>query len=393
MTGDSIAAGMDYISALPDAILHIIFSDFPTKFVIRTSVLSKRWRHVWSDTPSLSIDCSEADPDSLNRTLANYSAPRIMSFDLRVSSKAHDIISLVEFAVSRKTEKLSLDFRDDCVYVYNFPGFFYTSSSLKQLVVDSGALDTIHVSWTSLRDLSLSFCKLSDASLAKIVSGSPLLESLTLHHCDNLGSLDLSELRQLKKLDIDNEGPTQIVAPHVHCLRLRHSHRQCSLEDVSSLTEAYLNIYCISCYYYKADLVQVYVLDMLEKLQSVKKLTFGAAFLQILSLAEICEFPFPMLKVEVLTLETMIVPSVIPGIAKLLQNSPGVKMLKLDIVSSKIILDADLNFYLDLKDLDQNQCWKPKDLDFSTSYEPKLMTSFMEFLMENTREDNLSQYN
>lgn len=163
----------------------------------------------------------------------------------------------------------------------------------------------------------------------------------------------------------------------------------------------------------------------------------------MLSLAEICDIPFPMLKVEVLTLETMIVPSVIPGIAKLLQNSPGVKLLKLDIVNSNIVpvflpwtssliptvhyiiiqkprpftflflihidkeslnfkvcmkhfyvlQDADLNYYLDLKDLDQNQCWKPKDLDFSTSFQPKLMTSFMEFLLENTREDNISQYN
>ncbi|XP_010452160.1 PREDICTED: F-box/LRR-repeat protein At5g02910-like [Camelina sativa] len=393
MTGDSIAGGMDLISALPDAILHIILSHFPTKFVIRTSVLSKRWKHVWSDTPTLSIDCSEADPDSLNRTLANYSAPRITSFDLRVSRKAQYIITLVEFAVSRNTEKLSLDFRDDCVCFYSFPGSFYASSSLNQLVVDSGVFDTVHVSWTSLKDLSLSFCKISDETLAKIVSGSPLLESLTLHHCDEIGNLDLSELMKLKRLDIDNEGPTQIVAPHIHCLRVRHSHRKCSLVDVSSLTEAYLNIYSSNCYYFKADFVQVYVLNMLEKLQNVKNLAFGAAFLQMLSLAEFCDIPFPMLKVEVLTLETMIVPSVIPGIAKLLQNSPGVKFLKLDLVNSKMISDWDLNYYLDLKGLDQNQCWIPKDLDFSTSLEPKLMTSFMEFLLENTREDNTSQYN
>lgn len=149
-----------------------------------------------------------------------------------------------------------------------------------------------------------------------------------------------------------------------------------------------------------------------------------------------------MLKVEDLTLETMIVPSIIPGIAKLLQNSPGLKMVKLDIVNNntipvylpmnlfffsyctldhnpktmsslfllflihidKVSLNSkfcmktfyvlqDLNRYLDVKGLDQNQCWKLKDLDFSTSVEPKLMTSFMEFLVENARDDNLSQYN
>ncbi|KAL1200113.1 F-box/LRR-repeat protein [Cardamine amara subsp. amara] len=398
MTGDSIA-GMDFISALPDAILHLIFSTIPTKFAIRTSVLSKRWRHVWSNSPSFAIDLNEADPNSLNQTLAHYSTPKITSFSLCISSSnVHQINSLIEFAISRNTEKLSLEFRDDCVWDYKFPDFFYNNSSVMQLLVDSGAFDTIPsptVFWTSLRNLSLSFCKLSDESFAKILSGSPMLESLKLHHCDKLRILDLSKLLELKRLDVDNGGPTQIVAPHIHCLRLRHSQKQCDLVDVSSLTEAYLNIYSSNYYLFsslKADFLIDNVLEMLEKLQNVKKLTFGAIFLQVLSLAEICGLPFPMLRVEVLTLETTMVPSVIPGIAKLLQNSPGVKMLKLDIVDCIIVPDAFLNSYLDVKGLDQNQCWKPKDLDFSTSFEPKLMTSFMESLLENTREDNLSQY-
>lgn len=283
MTGDSIA-GMDFISDLPDEILHIIFSHFPTKFVIRTSVLSKRWRHVWSDTPSLSIDCYGSDPTSLNKTLAHYSAPKITSFYLCfiTTKDHHDINSFIQFALSRYTEKLSLEFRYVGNYrIYSFPEFFYTNSSLKQLVIDSGALDTIHVSWTSLRDLSLSFCKLSDESFANIISGSPLLESLKLHHCDYLESLDLSKLLQLKRLDIDYHGPTQIVAPHIHCLRLRHSESQCSLVDVSSLTKAYLNIYFTSRYYSQYDLLQVNVLNLLQKLQNVEKLTFGTAFLQV----------------------------------------------------------------------------------------------------------------
>lgn len=267
MTGDSIAV-MDFISPLPDAIRHLIFSFFPTKFAIRTSVLSKRWKHVWSSTPYLSIDLSEADANSLNQTLAHYSAPKITSFDLCISRKAHQINNLIEFAISRNTEKLSLEFRDYCVGDYTFPDFFYNNSSVKQLSIDSGALDTIHMSWTSLRNLSLSFCKLSDESFAKIISGSPMLESLKLYHCDKLRVLDLSKLLQLKRLDIDNGGPTLIVAPHIHCLRLRHSQKLCGLVDVSSLTQAYLNIYCPDYYIFwslKADLHIDNVLSMLEK--------------------------------------------------------------------------------------------------------------------------------
>lgn len=57
----------------------------------------------------------------------------------------------------------------------------------------------------------------------------------------------------------------------------------------------------------------------------------------MLSLAALCGVRFPMLKVESLTLETMIVRSVIPGITKLLQNSPGLRKLTIHTVKCSII--------------------------------------------------------
>ncbi|KAF3506894.1 hypothetical protein F2Q69_00000110 [Brassica cretica] len=81
--------GVDLISSLPDVILQHIFSQIPTKYAIRTSVLSKRWK------------------------LPRYSSPKITSFRLSISTteaKPKQIDSLIEFAVSRSTEKLSLEF-------------------------------------------------------------------------------------------------------------------------------------------------------------------------------------------------------------------------------------------------------------------------------------------
>ncbi|CAG7861564.1 unnamed protein product [Brassica rapa] len=46
---------VDLISSLPDKMLHHILSFVPTKVAITTSVLSKRWRHVWCKTPYLSF--------------------------------------------------------------------------------------------------------------------------------------------------------------------------------------------------------------------------------------------------------------------------------------------------------------------------------------------------
>ncbi|XP_051179845.1 MEIOTIC F-BOX protein MOF isoform X2 [Lolium perenne] len=48
-------SGEDRISALPDAILHVVLSSLPSDETVRTCVLSRRWRHLWKSTPALRI--------------------------------------------------------------------------------------------------------------------------------------------------------------------------------------------------------------------------------------------------------------------------------------------------------------------------------------------------
>jgi len=141
------------------------------------------------------------------------------------------------------------------------------------------------VSWTSLKKLSLRFCELSDECIAKILSGCPILESLTLSHCIYLTVLDLSKSLRLRTLEIacniDNTRPRQIVAPHIHRLRLKTYQSPCALVDVSSLDEAQ-----VDCFIYShlktldAYLLQD-ILKMLEKLQNAEKLIFGCNILQV----------------------------------------------------------------------------------------------------------------
>lgn len=44
---------IDHISGLPDAILGHILSFVPTNSSVKTSILSKRWQHVWTKVPAL----------------------------------------------------------------------------------------------------------------------------------------------------------------------------------------------------------------------------------------------------------------------------------------------------------------------------------------------------
>ena len=128
--------GYDFISSLPDAIIHHILSYIPTEYAIRTSVLSKRWKHVWCETPSLSFHCHTSDrPDSISKTLATFTAPKIRSFHVDVtfnnfSLTPSHVHSWIELAASRNAENMSIIIiGSDNV----LPDFFFTNSSVKQL--------------------------------------------------------------------------------------------------------------------------------------------------------------------------------------------------------------------------------------------------------------------
>ncbi|KAG7577693.1 Leucine-rich repeat 2 [Arabidopsis thaliana x Arabidopsis arenosa] len=256
-------------------------------------------------------------------------------------------------------------------------------------------IPTCSVSWTCLKKLSLRKCRLSDEYMAKILSGCPILESLKLCFCDALEVLDLSKSMRLRTLEVERNhwtlGPTQIVAPYIHCLILTSSQvSPCTLVDVSSLAEAKLNI--VVCPYErttKADFLQDMVLKMLAKLQNVEKLAFGEIFIQVLSLAELRGVSFPMFKVKALALKTSISQNVIHGIERILQNSPDLKTLKLHIRNGNTIPEVNLDEYVASQGMNPDPCWRSKDGTYwnrsRCDVEPKHVVSFMKRMVKTTK--------
>ncbi|KAI3434089.1 DYW_deaminase domain-containing protein [Psidium guajava] len=53
----------DLISALPEDVIHRIFSFLPLRDVVRTSVLSERWRSTWTSITDLVFDDMSAVDD------------------------------------------------------------------------------------------------------------------------------------------------------------------------------------------------------------------------------------------------------------------------------------------------------------------------------------------
>ncbi|XP_010512841.1 PREDICTED: F-box/LRR-repeat protein At3g03360-like [Camelina sativa] len=289
--------------------------------------------------------------------------------------------------MSRNVENLSLAFPHlhQSLIDYSIPDFFYTNSSVKQLHLDGCThltTSSCSVSWASLKKLSLDSCDISEESLAKILCGCPVLESLRLFGFTLLTQLKVVDLSKSPRLlEIHLSG---VQNPYIHYLRLTSNQYPVTLVDVSSLTKVKLDFFfCPIKDRLDADLLQVMALEMLKKLKTVKKLTFGENFLKILSLVELRGVPFPILKAQVLTLKTNFSQYVMHGIVRVLQNSPQLKKLTLKRKSNYgIIPDKHLDYYLYSHSLNLNRY---RILRESWPLRSKHVSFFMKYLLKNTK--------
>ncbi|KAF7842767.1 F-box/LRR-repeat protein 25-like [Senna tora] len=95
----------DRISSLLDDVVHLIISFLQTKFAVQTSLLSKRWRYLWTAIPSLHLDES---------SFANNPSSFI-NFSNHVFSHRDPSKTIRHFRISYETngcyvDKLFLDF-------------------------------------------------------------------------------------------------------------------------------------------------------------------------------------------------------------------------------------------------------------------------------------------
>ncbi|CAI9300669.1 unnamed protein product [Lactuca saligna] len=187
----------DGISALPDCLLLEILSRLPsTKDAIITSTLAKRWEHVWTWVPSLIFKHSNhsfENPNSssdfaslVDKTLTQCRQLKLKKFqvhtfyDIRFESQFNNWI---HYAISCNVEELNLKFlgREP---EFLLDQFLFNNSCFTDVRLAGCKLNpTGAISWENLRSLCISNVNLDEDLIVKILSGSPLLETLVVEYC------------------------------------------------------------------------------------------------------------------------------------------------------------------------------------------------------------------
>ncbi|KAJ3687243.1 hypothetical protein LUZ61_016407 [Rhynchospora tenuis] len=227
-------ASTDWISKLPDSVLHHIMSFMKARAVVRTCVLSKRWRCLWASLQHLHFDFTEFE-DLLTFDFQNF-------YELHNddNERAREWIS---YAVYHKARVIYFTIHQWS----NLPQSIYTCTSLEELHVYIEDPDLIiypsRVSLPRLRSLDL--CYVDHQFLKMVLMQCPALESLSLTYCSGI---DLSGIpfQKLRKLTVNFCTMLSVVGklslPSLESFAFEGSMstlRVMGIESMPSLTYAY----------------------------------------------------------------------------------------------------------------------------------------------------------
>ncbi|GMI87097.1 hypothetical protein like AT2G26030 [Hibiscus trionum] len=205
------------LDSLPDSILCHILSFLPTKDAVRTSILSPRWRYLFTSSISKldSEDCQwyllerkEHFKKFVDRLFFNPKHVRLECFRFRVNYPLldDDLLSVYNWlcaALWRGVEEI-----DVCLHhigILKLPTLLFTCPSLVKLklfIMDWEMKVPTNVCLPNLRTLHLTDLKIVDGcSYNRLISGCPMLEDLDLSDCsiDSIRELNIHSL-SLKRL-------------------------------------------------------------------------------------------------------------------------------------------------------------------------------------------------
>ncbi|KAD3641574.1 hypothetical protein E3N88_30798 [Mikania micrantha] len=297
----------DGLSSLPDDLIHKILSFVSIKHVVETSVLSSRWRFIWTSMPYLNL--SSEDFPSLPKF--SQVVTRVLSWrndHIEVESlklSLHGRVSqafvkrIMNYAFSHNVQQMTVTCQIEKKIV--FPLSLFCSRSLKHLTLIGSVNGSVASTWElpALTTLHLGHVTLNDDDVESL-SKFPNLKNLTLDGCKILGldgfSIYHSQLScltlqngdwgsglvdvvapQLKNLTVVNCDWVHLSAPNLASFIFRSV---CSLEFSSDSLPLLAEVDLCINNPHKTD--AHVIVSLLQKFYSVKSLTLNLETVEVL---------------------------------------------------------------------------------------------------------------
>ncbi|KAF7121101.1 hypothetical protein RHSIM_Rhsim13G0173000 [Rhododendron simsii] len=304
---------VDRISECPDSVLvHILSLLEEIEDAVRTQVLSKRWRFLWTFLPSLvfrytAIDDYGGDGEDFgvarNSEFVAFVGRTLFSSDCKLRKFevdfhyeprfASNVDSWTRFVAGKGVEELYLlllpELGEDGSY--ELPQLLYDNYWFKELhfsccrVIPRG-----NVAWYSLKKLSIGYVTFSDDVIERILAGCPALETLELHNFEGFSRLAVTNSCMKKLilrdfLDISDDSGLEISAPYLLSLEMSGVlGKRCRFTNISSLVDAVFNCH-FACFEQDRandyERIQNIVVVFLASLLHVKNLTLGTWAIEV----------------------------------------------------------------------------------------------------------------
>lgn len=302
---DGVGLGIDFISKLPDDILHQILSSLPTKDLVSTSALSTRWRRVWTFFPVIDIDLDSVNEmhelrtgflDLVEREMLIPPNARVKKFRLNLSAPmadASDVMLWVDKVMEHKVEELDLALPAQTFYTLPDRLFSNNSLATMKLLMDGELTVPGSVCFPRLKVLHLSKLKFSSVrSIQKLFSSCPVLEELALSYCDwdRINSISI-HFPSLLSLSIDYDpvnvddlpaSEIKISAPNLLSFKCRAQLPiDLCLSNTSSLEDASVDVEDWRVINPEASMQRA--VKLLNGVRGVESLTISNRTLEILS--------------------------------------------------------------------------------------------------------------